>query len=134
VHVPLDLSAETIDERRVTAAIREAAQRMDLAPESQMAIAFSWKGEPEFSRLHAMGRGIVAAVAPEGRRDAPLLLMIEGDVGNSLGHLLCEELGLPGSLISVDGVQLQELDYVDVGERIDPPGVVPIVIKSLLFT
>lgn len=133
VHVPLDLSGR-IDAKLVTAYIRKAMGRMDLAPESLMAIAFSWKDEPEFSRLQAMGQGIVAAVAPEGRREAPLLLMIEGDIGNSLGHLLCQELGLPGSLVSVDGVQLQELDYVDVGERIDPPGVVPVVIKSLLFS
>jgi ethanolamine utilization protein EutA len=28
---------------------------------------------------------------------------------------------------------LQDLDYVDLGELIAPPGVVPVVIKSLLF-
>ena len=39
-----------------------------------------------------------------------------------------------GDLVSIDGVQLQELDYVDVGELITPPGVVPVVIKSLLFS
>jgi ethanolamine utilization protein EutA len=133
VHVALDLSG-TIDARQVATEIRAAALRMDLPPESQMAVAFTWEGDPEFSRLNAMGQGIVAAVAPDGRRDGPLLLMIDGDIGNSLGHLLCHELGLPGSLISVDGVQLQELDYVDVGELIDPPGVVPVVIKSLLFS
>ena len=45
-----------------------------------------------------------------------------------------EELDLPGRLVSIDGVQLQDLDYVDIGEMISPPGVVPIVIKSLLFS
>lgn len=133
VHVTLDLSG-TIDARLVASAIREAAQRMDLPPTAQMAVAFTWAGDPEFSRLQAIGQGIVAAVAPDAVREGPLLLMIDGDIGNSLGHLLCRELGLPGSLISVDGVQLQELDYVDVGELIDPPGVVPVVIKSLLFS
>ena len=133
VHVPLDLSGP-IDAKQVTQEIRAAAQRMDLAAESRMAIAFTWDGDPEFSRLQAMGKGIVAAVAPEGHRDAPLLLMIDGDIGNIMGNLLCHEFGLPGDLISVDGVQLQELDYVDVGEVIDPPGVVPVVIKSLLFS
>ena len=34
----------------------------------------------------------------------------------------------------LDGVQLQELDFVDLGELISPPGVVPVVIKSLLFS
>ena len=36
--------------------------------------------------------------------------------------------------LPIDGVQLQELDFVDVGELISPPGVVPVVIKSLLFS
>ena len=37
-------------------------------------------------------------------------------------------------LVSIDGVDLQELDFVDVGELITPPGVIPLVIKSLLFS
>ena len=60
--------------------------------------------------------------------------MIDGDVAKNMGRLLKEEMGLPGNLVSIDGVQLQELDFVDVGELIQPPGVVPVVIKSLLFS
>jgi ethanolamine utilization protein EutA len=60
--------------------------------------------------------------------------MIDGDVGRTMGRLLSDEVGIEGPLVSIDGVQLQELDYVDVGELISPPGVVPVVIKSLLFS
>jgi ethanolamine utilization protein EutA len=76
----------------------------------------------------------MAAVASDGRRSQPLLLMIDGDVGKTFGQLLRDELGLAGDLVSIDGVQLAELDFVDVGELISPPGVVPVVIKSLLFS
>jgi ethanolamine utilization protein EutA len=41
---------------------------------------------------------------------------------------------LDGKLVSIDGVQLRQLDFVDIGELLDPPGVVPVVIKSLLFS
>ena len=41
---------------------------------------------------------------------------------------------LPGALVSIDGVQLHDLDYVDIGAMMTPPGVVPVVIKSLLFS
>ncbi|MFZ0693596.1 MAG: ethanolamine ammonia-lyase reactivating factor EutA, partial [Alphaproteobacteria bacterium] len=85
-------------------------------------------------RLVTAGRAIAAAVAPDGIRNDLLLLMIDGDVGKTLGQILHHELGLPGDLIAIDGVQLQELDFVDVGEPISPPGVVPVVIKSLLFS
>jgi ethanolamine utilization protein EutA len=40
----------------------------------------------------------------------------------------------PGKIMSIDGVQLQDLDFVDVGELMTPPGIVPVVIKSLLFS
>jgi ethanolamine utilization protein EutA len=60
--------------------------------------------------------------------------MVDGDVGRTMGHLLEHELGLPRTLVSIDGVQLQELDFVDIGNLISPPGVVPVVIKSLLFS
>jgi ethanolamine utilization protein EutA len=133
VHAGLDL-AGPFDAAALTAAIRASLARMDLSPESRMAIAFAWHGDPDYARIAAAGRAIVAAVAPAGRRKEPLLLMIDGDVGKTFGQLLRHELELQGDLVSIDGVQLQELDFVDVGELLSPPGVVPVVIKSLLFS
>ena len=127
----LDLSGD-IDPGDVSAAITEALRSMDLTPQSRMAIAFSWKGNPEYARLAAAGRGILEALP--AHRDQLLLLMIDGDVGKTFGHLLQEELGFSGKLLSIDGVHPHELDFVDVGELRDPPGVVPVVIKSLLFS
>jgi ethanolamine utilization protein EutA len=133
VHAGLDLTAE-FDGAALTAAIGASLARMDLAPEQRMAIAFAWHGDPDYARIAAAGRAIAAAVAPGGRRKEPLLLMIDGDVGKTFGQFLRHELELEGDLVSIDGVQLQELDFVDVGELLSPPGVVPVVIKSLLFS
>jgi ethanolamine utilization protein EutA len=133
VHIGMDLSGD-FDRKALTDAIRDSVRNMDLDPRARMAIAFTWAGDPEHSRLVKAGRAIVSALAPGGRRDALLLLMIDGDIGKTFGQLLHEELNLPGDLIAIDGVHLQELDFVDVGTPIVPPGVVPIVIKSLLFS
>jgi ethanolamine utilization protein EutA len=81
-----------------------------------------------------MARAIMAFAAPDGHRDQVLVLMIDGDIARGLGRILTDELRLDGSLISIDGVQLRELDFVDIGAMLDPPGVVPVVIKSLLFS
>jgi len=133
VHIGMDLSGD-FDADAMAEAIRGTMKNMDLDPRSRMAIAFAWNGDPEHSRLMTAGRAIVAAVAPGGIRNDLLLLMIDGDIGKTFGQLLHHELNLPGDIISIDGVQLQELDFVDVGEPISPPGVVPVVIKSLLFS
>jgi ethanolamine utilization protein EutA len=115
-------------------AIRRGLIDLDLEMDARVAIAFSWQGDPDYHRLAAAGRAIVAATAPRGVRSEPLFLMIEGDIGRTLGRLLHRELGLPGALVSIDGVQLHDLDYVDVGAMMTPPGVVPVVVKSLLFS
>jgi ethanolamine utilization protein EutA len=36
-------------------------------------------------------------------------------------------------LISIDSVDLRDFDFVDVGAMVTPPGVIPLVIKSLIF-
>jgi ethanolamine utilization protein EutA len=133
LHVDVDLSGE-IDGDAVFASIKTKLDQMDLEPHSRVAVAFSWGGDPEHRRLKAMAQAIMHAVAPNGRRDQLLLLMIVGDIGKTIGNLLYRELGLIGDVVSIDGVQLQDLDFVDVGELLSPPGVVPVVIKSLLFS
>ncbi len=133
VHLGLDLSAD-IDADEIVAAFSKAAGLIDLAPDARIALAFTWAGAPEYPRLAAMARAIMRFAAPKERRDQLLVLMIDGDVGRALGRIIDKELGLDGKLVSIDGMQLRELDYVDIGELLDPPGVVPVVIKSLLFS
>lgn len=132
VHLGLELT-ERIDIDQVVAAFARHAGHLDLAPGARLALAFAWDGDPDHDRLLAMARAIMRFAAPDGRRDEALFLMIDGDVGASLGRLLHDELRLDGPLVSIDGIALRELDFVDVGELLDPPGVVPVVIKSLLF-
>ncbi len=133
VRPPLDLSGE-IDEAAITRAIQTSVGNLDMEVSQKLALAFTWEGDPEYARLAAMGRAVKAAFAPGGKRDELLVVMIDGDIGKTFGRILREELDMPGKLVSIDGVQLQELDFVDVGDLIDPPGVVPVVIKSLLFS
>ena len=125
---------EVIDAPGIAAAFTGSAGRLDLEAGTALALAFSWSGLPEYGRLLAMARGIAAFVAPRRMAGAMLCLMIDGDVGSSLGRILHRELRLDCKIVSVDGIKLQELDFVDVGAWLDPPGVVPVVIKSLLFS
>ena len=132
--VRVDLAAAgDIDPDRLAAAIRSGLDEIELDRNGRLAIAFAWHGDPEHARLKAAGQGIVRALAPLQDRIKLLLLMIDGDIGKTFGRLMHRELNWPGKIVSIDGVELQELDYVDVGELIAPPGVVPVVIKSLLF-
>src|SRR5262249_25270944 len=130
VRVELD-AAHDVDADRLAAVIRAGLDEIE--SHERLAVAFAWRGDPEHARLKAAGEGPVRALAPLRDEIKLLIPVIDGDVGKTLGRLLHRELNWPGKIVSIDGVELQELDYVDVGELIAPPGVVPVVIKSLLF-
>jgi ethanolamine utilization protein EutA len=118
----------------VTTAITDAARRMDLRQSGRLvALGFAWQGEPSYQRLRALAEGVVAARARLGAGSLPLVLLLTGDVARTLGRLLRTELGVSSPVAVLDGLDLAEFDYVDIGRVISPPGVVPVIIKSLLF-
>jgi ethanolamine utilization protein EutA len=119
----------------VAQAIRQGFVRLDLTEgESPAAIALPWRGEPHYDNLRALAEGIAQAVPRSLAAGFPLVIALDGDIGASLGGILYEELDVTAPLVSIDGLQLVELDYVDVGEVIQPANVVPVVVKSLAFS
>ena len=133
VPIALDLALDD-GHRAIVDEIRSALRRLDLGPERRMAVAFSWTGDPDYSRLKLVASGIIRAIAPGGTRTEPLFIVVDGDIARTLGYILSEELHLSGPLIAIDGIHLEELDFIDVGALISPPGVVPVIVKSLAFS
>jgi len=124
-----------IDASRVTQAIRRHFQAFDLKEgEAEVALAFRWSGPPAFARLAALAQGIVEAL-PVTLMDAkPLFLVLDGDIAHSLGALLKEEWNVASELLVIDGIQLWDFDYVDLGRVRMPSYTVPVTIKSLVFS
>jgi ethanolamine utilization protein EutA len=112
--------------------IQAALKRSDLDAMHTVAVAIRWRGDPYYAILRTLANGI--AIALDNTSAAPLILVIDGDVGKVMGNILEYELKVLRPVVSVDGVQLDEMDFVDIGALIEPAYVVPIVIKSLLFT
>jgi ethanolamine utilization protein EutA len=150
----IDLGASIVPSE-VGREIAAAARRMDIAdrdgaaaghgPETagtadkvaghdgQVALGFAWRGDPSYPRLRALAEGIIEGRCLAGLAGEPLVLLVAGDVASSVGRVLREELGVSAPVIVLDGLELAEFDYVDIGEMIHPAGVVPVTIKSLLF-
>jgi ethanolamine utilization protein EutA len=132
VHVGTALS-DPVDQSAVEASLRASLDLHERDPAAPLALAFTWSAEPEYSQLAAMSRAIVEVTTTTGRRDALLVLVIDGDVGQTIGRILVQECGVESALVVIDGVRLTDLDFIDVGQIVEPPGVIPVVIKSLLF-
>ncbi len=128
-----DLDGEIAPEA-VASAVRGALARADFEEgESPLALSFPWRGDPSHARLHAAASGVCAALPRTLQENMPLVLLIDGDVGKSLGRIILHEIAPDADVIAIDAVQLKEFDYVDIGSLIELTNVVPIIIKSLLF-
>jgi ethanolamine utilization protein EutA len=97
-----------------------------------VALTFEWAGVPEYGVLLALAQGLVAAASAKAR-DEILVVVVNADIALSLGRIIRYDLGYDLPLICVDAIEVNRLDFIDIGQKIEPTGVVPIVIKSLLF-
>jgi ethanolamine utilization protein EutA len=119
-----------IDPGAVAAELRGSAERHDVDLSGPVALSFAWAGQVSYQRLAALAAAIKDAA---GEGDGLLVVVVDADLAQALGAVLKEETGLGRELIALDGIDLAELDYIDIGGHLNPPGVVPVVIKSLLF-
>jgi len=128
------LAGDKIDRSAVAKALSRALVRLDLLEAATpFAIGLHWNGSATFSRLHAFCEGLVDVLKKSLANGLPIILVSDNDIGGLLGLHLKEEMGLDNPVISIDGVELREFDYVDIGELIASSGSVPVVIKSLIF-
>ena len=126
---------ETVDPERLAQAIRGHIAAFDLAgAEREIALALRWTGLPTYQRLAAFGEGIKRGLAERIAKKLPLYIMLDGDVAQTLGHLLREELHVDSELLVIDGVVLWDFDYIDLGRIRMPSYTVPVTIKSLVFS
>ena len=128
------LGEEEIDAGGIAQAIREALGRFDMAGAAAVvAIAFEWHGSATFARLNSFCRGILDGMQPSLAGGHPLILVCDGDIGGLLGIHVREELHSTAPIVSIDGIELREFDFIDIGSLIPASGAVPVVIKSLIF-
>jgi ethanolamine utilization protein EutA len=128
------LDADEIDSAAVAEAIKAMLKRLDLGEaETPVAVFVPWRGSATFQRLDAFCQGVVDGLAVVLADGHPLVLAGDGDVGGLMGIHLREEMQIENAIISVDGLDLKEFDYIDVGAMLPNSGAVPVVIKSLIF-
>ncbi len=101
--------------------------------EQAVAIAIDWNGTPSYRALRGLAEGIMAALPNSRRAGHPVVLTFARDFGRVVGEILRSELDVGNDVISIDGIEVGGLTYLDIGETLSPAPVVPVVVKSLLF-
>ena len=130
----LPLDGDKIEPAAVATAIRSALRRRELeAGESPVALFVPWRGSATFQRLDNLCRGILDGLAPILAHGHPIALVGDSDVGGLIGIHFCEEMKVTAPIVSIDGLELKDFDYIDFGAILDTSGAVAVVIKSLVF-
>src|SRR5690242_12938512 len=130
----LPLDADKIEPGVVASAIRAALKRRELdSGDNPVAVFVPWRGSATFQRLDDLCRGIRDGLASVLVHGHPVVLVGDSDVGGLIGIHLCEEMKLAAPIVSIDGLELKDFDYIDIGAILDTSGAVAVVIKSLVF-
>ena len=130
----LPLGDEEIDPAALAVAIKGALKRLDLGDgASPVAVFVAWRGSATFRRLDDFCKGVADGLQAVLARGHPIVLAGDGDVGGLIGIHYRQELQIENPIVSIDGLELKEFDYIDIGAILDTSGAVPVVIKSLIF-
>ncbi len=130
----LDLSTDP-DSQTIASAIRQHYEAFDLDPtEHEAVLAFEFHGAPGYGRIRTLADGMVEALSGRIACGKGLYAMIDGDIAQTLGGILRDELKLSNDLLVLDGISLRDFDYIDLGKIRLPSFTVPVTVKSLLFS
>jgi len=132
---PAYASEGHIEPDQLAGAIREHFKAFDLVEgESEAALALRWEGSPSYERISAFALGIRRGLANTIAKRMPLYVMIDGDIAQTLGAILRDEMGVDSEILVIDGVVLWDFDYIDLGRIRMPSQTVPVTVKSLVFS
>jgi ethanolamine utilization protein EutA len=132
---PSYVCEEHIDPKKLADAIAEHFKAFDLVEgESEAALALRWKGAPSYERVAAFGLGIRRGLANTIAGGKPVYIMLDGDIAQTLGAILRDEMGVESEILVIDGIILWDFDYIDLGRIRMPSQTVPVTVKSLVFS
>jgi len=115
-------------------ALNKAFMKFDLPSfTSGLALALSLDGQPDYPSIKKVAEGIAAVLKNSDDPQTPLYLALDLDVAKSLGGILKEELNVGRDIIAVDGIDVGDLDYIDIGVPMGITEVIPVTVKSLMF-
>ena len=132
----LDLTHVELDYERIVGQLeRTLASREPAVDTAAVAVAIAWSGSATYTRIDVLSRALVATAGPEVLVDhrVPLIIVCDLDIAGLLGKNIQDmtEGGVP--VLTLDGIEVSEFDYLDVGAFVPGTGALPVVVKSLLF-
>ena len=97
----------------------------------QLALALRGERNPSYRRIQELAQGVAEGLAPLVEAGFVPIVAVEADQAKVLGQAMAALL--PGPLLCLDSVGVDNGDYIDIGAPVAGGAVLPIVIKTLVF-
>ncbi|CAN5182871.1 ethanolamine ammonia-lyase reactivating factor EutA [soil metagenome] len=111
--------------------IRTGITRLD-REDGAFALAIRWRHGPAYAAVRALCGGIEAGTRGL-LHGGPLVVVLDADLAGIVGQMLRDELAVLAPILCVDQIALSDLDFIDLGNLNAEKGVVPVIVKSLVF-
>lgn len=98
---------------------------------TQLVLALRGEDNPTYSRIQTLAAGVAQGLAPLMTAGFLPVVAVEADQAKVLGQALAALV--PGPLLCLDGIHVDNGDYLDIGGPVAGGAVLPVVIKTLVF-
>ena len=106
---------------------------LEQSASDNLILAFPGRKNPSYLELKALAAYIAEEMDASLPAGKPVLIVLEQDMAKALGILIEKALAGRRRLACIDGIRVEDNDYVDMGKPLFGGLVVPVVVKTLLF-
>ena len=133
--IEVDIDRNLLTEHYVKEMIEKALSRYDLLEGDQL-VAFYFEDpvRSAYQKLKTFAHGIEMALPKSVQKKLPIILIFKRDIGNSIGNVIRRETQIKDNLASIDEIEVKDGDWIDIGAPLVNGQVVPVTVKSLVFS
>jgi ethanolamine utilization protein EutA len=134
VHGLKVIQASIRDGESVREALKQSLRKFDMTRfTSGLALSLTVSGVPDYQSVRRIAEGVAQILKDADDQKCPLYLTLDLDIAKSLGGMLRDEFKVARDIIAIDGIEVGDLDYIDIGECLGITEVIPVTVKSLMF-
>ena len=98
-----------------------------------VAVSFRGRENPSFDEVQRIAEDLHDGLSEYLTHSDKVILVVENDMAKALGYALRSRLGDGKKVVSIDGIKVENGDYIDIGKPLAKGRVLPVVIKTLVF-